>query len=85
MKLLTSLFQAINSLASYLESKALSQALKDVIYCEEQQIKIHEEITEFTQRSDFDSAIPGYISYLGALNRRLHQWEQRTATFDERL
>ena len=85
MKTLATLFYAVGAVAKFYESRALSQTLVDLLHCEKQELKIHEQINSYTNSDQFDSGNPQHANHLDALNRWLRQWQGRKASFDERL
>lgn len=85
IKTIGALFFAIGAIAQYFESRALSQTLRDIEHCEEREIKIHEQINEFTNQGGFRPDDSRHSAHLDALHRWLRQWQRRKITFDKRI
>ena len=75
----------LGAIAKFYESRALSQSLRDLNHCEEQELAIQNQINDFTKDDDYDKNNPMHRGNLAALHRWLQQWQERKASFDERL
>jgi len=76
--MIKSLLYAVGAIARFYESRAHSIALRDLKFCENKQQQIHEKIFEATRENYPDD-------HISSLHRWLRQWQERTASFDERL
>ncbi len=76
--MIKALLFAIGALGKFYASRAHSITLRDLKYCERRQIEIHEQLTQATR----NHAPP---EHLDSLRDWLRQWQERGASFDERL